>query len=156
MEFSVTISKSSTLNNELEYLFTGSDEVRVQNAMAIPLADIVWNNFGYSGQDRPVSWPAISKGYAEEFHSGDITPTLVLSGALQGVTKIDPSNGEYARVYNDSEYASLHQWGVPGKLHARPFFPLYGDENNSVLTPFAEAEVVAAATAEIERILSGK
>lgn len=155
MTYGLTISKNFS-EGDLNYLFTDSDMVRIQNSMAIPLADIVWNNFGYSGQDRPVPWPALSTGYAKEFHSGDITPTLVLSGALQEATKIDPSNGEYARVFNDSEYAPLHQWGVPGKLHARPFFPLYGDENYSVLTPFAEAEVVSAATAEIERIVSGK
>ncbi len=152
MEFSVTISKSFS-DGDLNYLFTDSDMRQIQNAMAIPLADIVWNNFGYAGQDRPVEWPALSKGYAEDYHDGDQTPTLVLSGALQAATKIDASNGEYARVYNDNEYAALHQWGVPGKLHARPFFPLYGDETNATLTPFAEAEVTNAAAMEVERIL---
>jgi len=129
---------------------------RIQNNMAIPLADIIFNNFGYSGQDRPVEWPALSKSYAKSYHGGDQTPTLILSGDLQSATKIDPSNGEYARVYNDNEYAADHQWGIPGKLHARPFFPLYGDENDAQLTPFTESEIMSAANMEIEAILAGK
>ena len=153
MEFSIAITKNF-VSDDFNYLFTDSDMRQIQNAMAIPLADIVTNNFGYSGQDRPVPWPALGGKYALEFHGGDTTPTLQLSGDLQSATKIDPSNGEYARVYNDSEYAANHQWGIPGKLHARPFFPLIGDENDSVLTPFAESEVVGAATLEVERILA--
>lgn len=155
MTFEVSIKKNFN-EGDLNYLFTESDAVRVQNAMAIPLADIIYNNFGFSGQDRPVEWPVLSKSYAKEFHDGDITPTLVLSGALKDATNIEPSNGQYARVYNDNEYASIHQWGVPGKLHARPFFPLYGDENFSELTPFAESEIMSAAMMEIDAILSGK
>ncbi len=155
MNYEVTISKTFT-DGDLQYLFTESDMVKIQNSMAIPLGDIVMNNFGYEGQDRPLPWPVLGSKYALEFHGGDRTPTLELSGDLKAATKIQPSNGEYARVYNDSDYAALHQWGVPGKLHARPFFPLVGDETNSTLTPFAESEIMSAATAEIERILSGK
>lgn len=155
MTYEVSIAKNFS-DGDLNYLFTDSDMRRIQNSMAIPLADVIFNNFGYDGQDRPVEWPVLSKSYAKEYHSGDQTPTLILSGDLQADTKIDPSNGEYARVYNDNEYAAIHQWGIPGKLHARPFFPLYGDENFAVLTPFAESEIMAAATMEIEAILSGK
>lgn len=155
MEYSVTISKNFS-SDDLDYLFTDSDMVRIQNAMAIPVADIVFNNFGYSGQDRPVEWPSLSRGYAHEFHEGDTTPTLQLSGALQESIRIEPSNGEFSRVFTDNEYAENHQWGIPGKLHARPFFPLYGDANYSELTPFAESEVLSAANAELERIVSGK
>lgn len=155
MQYSVSVTKNFS-DGDLHYLFTDGDMMRIQNAMTIPLADIVFNNFGYSGQDRPVQWPPLGGKYALEFHAGDITPTLQLSGALQESIKIEPSNGEYARVYTDNDYAELHQWGVPGKLHARPFFPLYGDENMSELTPFSELEVMNAANAEVERIISGK
>lgn len=156
MEFSVTISKSHDLENGLKYLITGSDEVRIQNAMAIPVADICYNNFGYDGQDRPHAWQPLSPSYAHEFHAGDQTPTLELTGALKSSIRISASNGEYASVYTDNEYASMHQWGIPGKLHSRPFFPLVGDESNSELTPFAQSEAIAAASAELGRILSGK
>lgn len=155
MEYSISITKNFS-SGDLNYLFTEGDMTRIQNAMAIPLADIIFNNFGYGGQDRPVEWPVLSRGYAHEFHGGDETPTLQLSGALQDSVKIEPSNGEYARVFTDNEYAEAHQWGVPGKLHARPFFPLFGDANFSELTPFAESEVVSAANLEVERILSVK
>lgn len=156
MTFSVSISKSGIASNGLAYLFTSSDEMQIQNAMAIPIADICYNNFGYSGQDRPVEWPALSRGYAEEYHEGDQTPTLELSGDLKSSISITPSNGEYAAVFTNNEYAAAQQWGIPGKLHARPFFPLYGDADNCELTPFAVAEATSAAIAELERILSRK
>ncbi len=153
MDFELSITKNFS-EGDLRYLFTDSDMRQIQNAMAFPLADIVYNNFGYSGQDRPVAWPALSGKYAKEYHMGDITPTLQLTGALQSSIQIEQSNGEYTRVFTDNEYAAMHQWGIPGQLHARPFFPLYGDENYSELTPFAESEVVGAAQMEVERILS--
>lgn len=155
MQFQVSIAKTFS-NDEITYLFTDGDAMRVQNAMAIPIADICHNNFGYSGQDRPKEWPPLSRGYAEEFHDGEQTPTLQLSGNLQGSISIDPSNGDYSRVYTDNEYAEEQQWGIPGRLHARPFFPLVGDANASELTPFAVSEATSAAVAEVERILSGK
>lgn len=156
MEFSLTISKSYNLEDGNTFLITDSDMTRIQNAMAIPIADICVNNFGYEGQDRPTPWHALGGRYALEFHGGDTTPTLELSGDLKSSIAIQPSNGEYSRVYTDNEYASLHQWGVQGKLYARPFFPLVGDESNSELTPFAQSEATAAAASELERILSGK
>lgn len=156
MEFSLTISKSYNLESGNTFLITGSDLARIQNAMAIPIADICYNNFGYDGQDRPLPWHSLGSKYAIEFHGGDTTPTLELSGDLKASIAIDPSNGEYARVYTDNDYASLHQWGVEGKLYARPFFPLVGDESSAELTPFAQSEAVSAANAELERILSGK
>lgn len=124
--------------------------------MAIPIADICHNNFGFDGQDRPQPWPQLGESYAEEFHDGERTPTLQLSGELQQSIKIEASNGDHASVFTDNDYASAHQWGIPGRLHARPFFPLIGDENMSVLTPFAESEAINAATSEVERIISGK
>lgn len=155
MTFSAIISKNYSTDN-LDFLITSSDEARIQNAMAIPIADICFNNFGYEGQDRPQPWHALSPNYAKEFHDGDQTPTLELSGDLKASIQIQPSNGEYARVFTDNDYALSHQWGIEGKLYARPFFPLIGDENSSELTPFAEAEAIAAATVEVERIISGK
>lgn len=154
MEFSVTISKSFS-EGDLNYLFTDSDMRQIQNSMAIPLADICVNNLGYEGQDRPSEWPILSKGYANAYHDGDRTPTLELYGNLREAIQIDPSNGEYSRVFCDSgmaPYAADHQWGLNGQKK-RPFFPLIGDESSSVLTPFAESEVTNAAAMEVERIL---
>ncbi len=121
-----------------------------QSAMANRLATIIHHNFGFSGEDRPERWPALSADYAREFHDGNRIPTLQLKGDLQQSIEIDESL-EKAVVFTDNPYAESQQYGDETKnLPARPFFPLAGDE----LTAYSEAQCIAAAEAELERILN--
>ena len=129
------------------------DEVRLgcQAAMAYRFASIVNQNFGFSGEDRPEDWKPLSYQYAKEFHDGNRIPTLQLTGDLQQSIQIEDNNPEAATVWTDCPYAVKHQYGDEStNLPARPFFPIVGDS----LTAYAEAECVAAAQNELERILA--
>lgn len=129
----------------------GDTRIRVQDAMAHRFASIVHNNFGDAGEDRSPDWIPLTKNYALDYHDGDTTPTLVLSGALQGSIKILEGNKDYSAVFTENPYAAEHQWGNPSRnVPARPFFPMY---RNGTLTPYAQREVIAAGLKEFERAL---
>ena len=123
---------------------------KVQSAGAFRFAEISFNNFGFSGEDRPEVWPILSASYAKEFHGGQRIPTLQLTGALQESISIE-STPEMAVVFSDNEYALDHQEGNEStNLPARPFFPIVGEQ----ITPYAEAQCLDAAQAELDRSLS--
>ena len=138
------------------------DDVKIhtQDAMANEFYEITMANFGPGeGENRPEEWPDLKQGYANEAHDGDVTPTLILSGDLQ--ESITPLLGELesASVYTDSPYAN-HQWGFQTEFHgkvidipARPYFPIVGDENESVLTDYAAQKCLEAAQRAVDRKL---
>lgn len=133
--------------------FGAEMKVRVQDSMAHRFAGIIHQNFGSSGEDRPHEWQTLSENYALDYHDGDRTPTLQLTGELQSSIEIEEGNPEGSSVFTNNEYAAAHQWGIKGKLHARPFFPMNEDGE---LTEYAKSEVVQAALGEYERALNEK
>lgn len=121
---------------------------RIQGAMGEILFEIVRENFGETGIDRPSTWPELSSKYAKKV--GRDYATLHLKGDLESAVKFDNSNPEYAQVSvsdSDVPYAAAHQWGT-AHLPARPFFPI--DEYGQ-LTEFAAQEVIAAAQEEAKK-----
>jgi len=142
----------NTASDELENfasLIVSDLKQKIQGAAAFRFADIAFNNFGFSGEDRPEVWPILSASYAKEFHDGQRIPTLQLTGALQESISIE-STPEMAVVYSDSEYALDQQEGNEStNLPARPFFPIVGEQ----ITPYAEAQCLDAAQAELDRSL---
>lgn len=136
-----------------------SVKVPCQKAMAYVFAEMAFNNLGEDGNNRPVSWKALKKNYANKYHDGDRTPTLILHGDLADSIRegIDYSNEDAATVSCNVPYASMHQWGLTNedgyKLPPRPFFPLVGNENYSEPTADAAANCLDACEQELERSL---
>ena len=112
------------------------------------LLDITQQNFGDTGVDRPESWPQLSQKYADEFHGGDTTPTLMLDDEKHALRNpnlphlIDcfrvMVNDSKAELTNMSPYADTHQLGYGVKR--RPYYPVMPDGEN--LTPYAEQKMV--------------
>ena len=133
-------------------------KVAAQDAMAYQFSEITIGNFGPGdGIDRPIDWPSLSPLYAIRKHGGDTTPTEILSTDLMMSIQVDGGNLEFSECYTDQDYAMIQQWG--GKewgrnIPARPFMPLIGDENESVLTPYTEQECINAAQTAIESVLN--
>lgn len=152
MNFTSTI-KEDTASPMLEAMASGIEgegRMRLQLAGANRFADIVRNNFGFSGENRPAPWPDLSPRYANRYHGGVTIPTLILSGDLEKSIEVQ-SQPEFEEVFTENEYALAHQEGNGAGLPARPFFPM--DEAGNA-TPYAESEVMAAIESELERWLS--
>ena len=131
--------------------------VPVQDAMAIRLSDIVLQNFGDDGIDRPIEWRQLGPGYALRYHEGDRTPREMLTGDLRSSIDVELGNPEQSKVFSHADYSGDQQWGSVWHVTAippRPFFPLLGDESQSTLTPYSESEVRAAAEQAIADALA--
>ena len=135
--------------------FWDNIKVVAQDAMAIRLSDIVLQNFGTEGIDRPTEWPQLHPVYAATHHDGDRTPTLVLSGELRSSIDVELGKPEYASVFTNCPYAAAHQYGESENpdqnLPARPFFPITEDGE---LTEYAQAQLVEAAEQALARELA--
>lgn len=130
----------------------GTDKRRVLRAAGDRLLRITWENFGASGAHRPSEWAELSKRYQKQIgYFGP--PKLILYGDLiSSIMRTGEGDG-FVEVGTENHYASDHQYGIPGRLPARPFFPVEGPADIPRLTQYAETEVVAAADREITAIL---
>lgn len=135
-----------------------SIKIPVQEAMATTLRAITIYNFGSGGVARTTEWSPLSFGYAESFHEGDRTPTLVLHGELQNSIDMDASDPDHSRVFTDNPYAAIHQFGLVNEdgvqMSPRPFFPIDGTQEGFVLNEYAEHEVRLAAEVAIAELLA--
>jgi len=121
-----------------------------QMAMTYRLYDIVQNNFGEAGEDRPEEWVALSPAYARRV--GRPHATLEVSGKLRYSIQVDGEGPEGGRVWVDPDavpYALAHQFGS-GNIPARPYFPM--DENGQ-LTEYSQTSVLEAGRAALEEAL---
>lgn len=119
----------------------------VQEAMALRLKQLVQDNLGIVGRDRPKEWAPLNKRYAKRV----MRPyaTLYVSGQLSRSIK-HASYPDYAIVYQDyadCPYGEVHQDGE-GKMPERPFFPIVNGE----LTPMAQYELFDAAIKALDHI----
>lgn len=159
MNLTLELQSLDALNNLME----AAEALRIpaQDRMAERLSDIVVANFGDDGVDRPILWAQLRKRYADVFHHGDQTPREILTGALRASINVEVGNPDHSRVFTECAYAAEQQWGTDANgpfevsIPPRPFFPLIGDQNNAVLTPYAEEQVRAAAEQAIAEALAG-
>ena len=133
-------------------------KLSAQSAMANQFALITIGNFGPGdGSHRPIPWKSLNYLYAIRNHGGDTTPTEILSTDLMMSISVESLNLDAAECFTEVEYANLQQWGGwegNRKIPPRPFMPLIGDENQSVLTPYAEQQCLAKAENAIESVLN--
>ena len=98
--------------------------------------DVTVLNLGDTGIARPEEWAPLTTNYAAEYHDGNRTPTLILSGELRNGFVVDFDESS-ATLTNTVPYADKHQFGDPIKgLPSRPFYPV--DESGMNFTPFME------------------
>src|ERR1700684_312724 len=87
------------------------------------LQDISMLNFGQDGLARPSQWQPLQLQYAIEYHDGDQTPTLILTGEMRE-SFVHTVTEDSATLTNTREFADEHQFGNPGRhLPARPYYP---------------------------------
>lgn len=125
--------------------------VPVQMAMTYRLYDIIMNNFGEAGEDRPFDWIALTPAYAKKV--GRPHATLEVSGRLRYSIQVDGALPEGGRVWvtdADVPYATVHQWGGGNNIPARPYFPVDAAGN---VTEYTTNEVIEAGRQEMERLL---
>ena len=131
----------SPLFKELEQRISSSGRRSLLAQMIGDVVDVTVLNFGESGLARPSEWPSLTSKYAKEYHDGDQTPTLILSGALKEgfVWEIGDTS---ATLTNSVEYADDHQFGDSSRmLPARPFYPV--NEDGSEFIPFMQERLLA-------------
>ena len=131
----------SALFKSLEQRVSSSGRRSLLAQMIGDVVDVTVLNFGESGIARPSEWPSLTSKYATEYHDGDQTPTLILSGALKEGFVWEISD-THAALTNSVEYADDHQFGDSNRmLPARPYYPV--NEDGSEFTPFMEERLLA-------------
>lgn len=109
---------------------------------------ITIETFGADGVNRPEPWPELKRNYAQEWHGGDTTPTLLLSDEKHSLAAGEQPHlidsftvdltSQQATLTNVSPYADIHQFGL-GVIPARPFYPI---DKAGGLTPYAESRLM--------------
>lgn len=125
----------------------------VQDAMAREYYDVVYDNIGDNGVDRPIPWPALSPRYAAKVNRSHAT--LFVNGTLLNAIRLGLGDPEEATVsVNDADcpYAVAHQYGYPPRnLPARPYFPF--DPFSGETTPNTLERVRETAARALQREL---
>lgn len=152
MNFDLTIAESEQTAFQRS-LLSDFEKVRpqVQASMGERLLEIVRSNFGAIGVNRPIDWVPLTDPYARKVRRD--YATLYVTGALEGAVKLDVDNDRARVGVSDADvpYATIHQYGSPGKMPPRPYFPLVNGE----LTQFSQEQVTEAGRAELGRLLGG-
>ncbi len=131
----------SGLFSELESRVSAQGRTRLLFQLIGDVQDVTMLNFGATGLARPEEWSSLTSSYAREFHDGNTTPTLILSGELLNGF-VHEVTSEYATLTNTVTYATDHQFGVAYRnLPARPFYPV--DESGASFTSFMEDRLLA-------------
>lgn len=148
MNVTVNISEAelSRFGNEL-FLMSQEWLTPVQMAMAEAFYDVVQNNFGEAGEDRPVEWEMLSPAYSKRV--GRPHATLEVTGALREGVHFDAGPERGFVSVNDSmvAYATVHQYGGGNNIPARPYFPIDGAGN---VTEYTRNKVEAAAVEALQ------
>lgn len=120
----------------------------VLRAMGAKLSFLTYQNFGFSGKDRPEPWRRLTAKYAKRVKRD--SATLDLKGRLLRSLRLGQPQGNRITVTADCEYASFHQFGNPkNNLPRRAFFPV---TLSGQLTPFAQRQISQAAVNEILKL----
>jgi phage gpG-like protein len=133
---------------DLQEKVSASGKRELLSAMIGEIEAITTHNFGASGINRPQEWPILSARYAKQYHDGDRTPTLMLSGEmLESFSATVDENS--ASLTNLAPYADEHLPATYAKnkstiIPPRPYYPI---DDSEELTPFAQfrmAEIIDA------------
>jgi len=120
----VLIDQWTPFFQELESRVNAEGRRKLLSQLIGDVYDVTVLNLGPDGKARPKEWRELNARYAEKYHDGNRTPTLVLSGDLKAGFDVD-FNSEFATLTNTVEYAYEHQFGsVWRRLPARPFYPV--------------------------------
>lgn len=126
---------------------------QVEARMAETFYNVVMNNFGFIGEDRPINWARLSPEYAKRVKRE--YATLYVTGALKGAVKLE---GNTVSVSNDSvPYAMVHMFGGGNNIPKRPYFPIDdhgGDWSDGECLPWTMDRMTDAAQVEIGRLFS--
>lgn len=127
-------------------------------AMRDRFYEIVMNNFGYAGAERPWSWERLSPKYAEKV--GRKVATLEVSGALKAAVMKGGAEGASVTVSlsnSDIPYATAHHDGVPFGNRSHPGLPgrrVFPMDENGEVTDWAREQIVEAAQKALADALS--
>jgi len=126
-------------------------------AMRDRFYDIVVNNFGIAGAERPWSWHELSPEYAEKV--GRTYATLEVTGALKASLMKGGVEGESTTVSMsdaDRPYATAHHDGSPKGNRKHPGLPgrrVFPIEEDGSIMPWTQGEVQQAALDALARAL---
>ena len=156
MQFTAQIDVNA-LGNAIEETFNRV-RIPVQAAMAETCFDVTINNFGMSGEDRPVEWESLDDKYAKRvgrsFATLDLKEFKKEGSDKKLIDSVDwnADNPDFALVYlNDPPvYAAAHQWGESG-MPERPFLPIV--KGSETLTPYTEGKCLDAANKALQEAL---
>lgn len=126
IQFNVTITELERFGHGLSGLVQALRGAAHQ-AMAERFYEIVANNFGESGEDRPSAWAPLTPRYAKRV--GREYATLAVTGRLFDAVKVesDMNSGRVSVSNSDCPYALVHQYGGGNNIPARPYFPIEAD-----------------------------
>lgn len=137
----VILDQWTPLFTELESRVNNEGSRKLLFQMIGDVRDVTVLNIGESEIARPEVWPPLKQRYANKYHGGDTTPTLVLTGALKEGFVVEV-NSKTATLTNTVPYATAHQFGVAYKnLPPRPFYPV--DANGLTFTDYMQSRLNA-------------
>jgi phage gpG-like protein len=151
---SVAVRVSPKLPGEASRIFglqMRAARQRIHEVIGRELVAITRSNFGPAGAMRPAPWPAYSPRYGRK-HPGP--PTLIKSGVLMQSVAFSATN-KYAIVSAEGarDYAAAQQFGYrPGRLPARPYFPVVARGASYEVFAPAQRQIEAAVDREVQKI----
>lgn len=119
---------------------------------------ITRENFGANKPNRPAPWPPLRpftiKSYRDKYYGANLDiPTLERSGTLMNSIRLVVDNDQYAEVFTECDYATIHQFGGRNGNGAfvppRPYFPVINDQ----LTPYANQRITAALERKLKAMI---
>lgn len=152
-DFELNVTPDALVKLQASLMYSLEAPIRAaQMAMTWRLYEIIQNNFGEAGEDRPEEWVALSPAYAARV--GRPHATLDVTGRLRYSIQVDGSGDDGGRVWIDPgavPYALVHQFGGGNNIPARPYFPIRED---GTFTPYTQAEMTEAAEAAFVKELA--
>lgn len=147
----LTIQRSAdSMTPELrrvESMLSGAGKRQLLRAAGREFWQITRESFGANGTNRAKPWPALSAAYQKriKYHG---PPKLIRTGVLMNSIRLAVDNNDYAEVFTECPYASVHQYGG-NHIPARPFFPVLGIQ----ITQYALERINRVLDLEVRKIV---
>jgi len=124
----------------------------IMRAVGNRFKEIAQQNFGTQGIDRPIAWPPYARNYPNGKRKGQPATLIETWGLRQSIRVMSVSQDEVV-VGSDFSYAGRHQFGMPGRTPARPYFPVITKGLRDTLTPYAQQELEAVVVEKLNQAL---